>query len=390
MVKRVYMDHSATTPLDPRVLKAMEPYLTEEYGNPSSIHRMGQIARNGVETAREQVARLINAAPEEIIFTSGGTEADNLAILGLMEAMPPRGQHIITSAIEHHAVLDVFAYLERKGYQVTFLPVNEYGMVEPETLERAMKPNTALVSIMHANNEIGTIQPIKKLAAIAHEGGAVFHTDAVQTVGRIPVDVKDMGVDMLSCSAHKLYGPKGVGCLYKKKGIRLARRLFGGAQERKLRSGTENVPGIVGFGAAAEIAGEVMSESIEHLTKLGRNLSGSLLRLIPDTILTGDPVNRLPGHVSLCFRYVEGESILLMLDQLGIMASSGSACTSGSLDPSHVLLAIGLPHEVAHGSVRLSLGRGNTREDVDYVVQVLPRIIERLRMMSPMTGEGGM
>jgi len=384
------MDHSATTPLDPRVLKAMEPYLTEEYGNPSSIHRMGQIARNGVETAREQVARLINAAPEEIIFTSGGTEADNLAILGLMEAMPPRGQHIITSAIEHHAVLDVFAYLERKGYQVTFLPVNEYGMVEPETLERAMKPNTALVSIMHANNEIGTIQPIKKLAAIAHEGGAVFHTDAVQTVGRIPVDVKDMGVDMLSCSAHKLYGPKGVGCLYKKKGIRLARRLFGGAQERKLRSGTENVPGIVGFGAAAEIAGEVMSESIEHLTKLGRNLSGSLLRLIPDTILTGDPVNRLPGHVSLCFRYVEGESILLMLDQLGIMASSGSACTSGSLDPSHVLLAIGLPHEVAHGSVRLSLGRGNTREDVDYVVQVLPRIIERLRMMSPMTGEGGM
>jgi len=384
------MDHSATTPLDPRVLKAMEPYLTEEYGNPSSIHRMGQIARNGVETAREQVARLINAAPEEIIFTSGGTEADNLAILGLMEAMPPRGQHIITSAIEHHAVLDVFAYLERKGYQVTFLPVNEYGMVEPETLERAMKPNTALVSIMHANNEIGTIQPIKKLAAIAHEGGAVFHTDAVQTVGRIPVDVKDMGVDMLSCSAHKLYGPKGVGCLYKKKGIRLARRLFGGAQERKLRSGTENVPGIVGFGAAAEIAGEVMSESIEHLTKLGRNLSGSLLRLIPDTILTGDPVNRLPGHVSLCFRYVEGESILLMLDQLGIMASSGSACTSGSLDPSHVLLAIGLPHEIAHGSVRLSLGRTNTQEDVDYVVQVLPGIIERLRMMSPMTGEGVM
>ncbi|NLW44256.1 MAG: cysteine desulfurase NifS [Syntrophomonadaceae bacterium] len=389
-MKRVYMDHSATTPLDPRVLKAMEPYLTEEYGNPSSIHRMGQIARNGVETAREQVARLINAAPEEIIFTSGGTEADNLAILGLMEAMPPRGQHIITSAIEHHAVLDVFAYLERKGYQVTFLPVNEYGMVEPETLERAMKPNTALVSIMHANNEIGTIQPIKKLAAIAHEGGAVFHTDAVQTVGRIPVDVKDMGVDMLSCSAHKLYGPKGVGCLYKKKGIRLARRLFGGAQERKLRSGTENVPGIVGFGAAAEIAGEVMSESIEHLTKLGRNLSGSLLRLIPDTILTGDPVNRLPGHVSLCFRYVEGESILLMLDQLGIMASSGSACTSGSLDPSHVLLAIGLPHEIAHGSVRLSLGRTNTQEDVDYVVQVLPGIIERLRMMSPMTGEGVM
>lgn len=383
------MDHSATTPIDPRAFRAMEPYLTEEYGNPSSIHRMGQAARNGVETAREQVARLINASPEEIIFTSGGTESDNLAILGLMETMPPQGQHIITSAIEHHAVLDAFTYLERKGYDVTILSVNKYGMVEPETLERAMKPNTVLVSIMHANNEIGTIQPIKELAAIARKGGAVFHTDAVQTVGRIPVDVKDLGVDMLSCSSHKLYGPKGVGCLYIKKGTRLTRRLYGGSQERKLRSGTENVPGIVGFGAAAEIAGEVMSESMERLNELGRNLSGSLQRLIPDTILTGDPVNRIPGHVSLCFKYVEGESILLMLDQMGIMASSGSACTSGSLDPSHVLLAIGLPHEVAHGSVRLSLGRCNTQEDVDYVVQILPGIIERLRAMSPMTGEGG-
>ncbi len=384
------MDHSATTPVDSRAFRAMEPYLTEEYGNPSSIHRMGQAARNGVETAREQVARLINASPEEIIFTSGGTESDNLAILGLMETMPSRGQHIITSAVEHHAVLDVFTYLERKGYEVTILPVNKYGTVEPETLERAMKPNTVLVSIMHANNEIGTIQPIKELAAIAHKGGAVFHTDAVQTVGRIPVDVKDLGVDMLSCSSHKLYGPKGVGCLYIKKGTRLARRLYGGSQERKLRSGTENVPGIVGFGAAAEIAAEVMSESMERLNELGRNLSDSLQRLIPDTILTGDPVNRIPGHVSLCFKYVEGESILLMLDQMGIMASSGSACTSGSLDPSHVLLAIGLPQEIAHGSVRLSLGRCNTQEDVDYVVQILPGIIERLRAMSPMTGEGGM
>ncbi|MGE5544006.1 MAG: cysteine desulfurase NifS [Bacillota bacterium] len=388
-MKRVYMDHSATTPVDPQVLRAMEPYLTEEYGNPSSVHRMGQIARNGVETAREQVARLLNASPEEIIFTSGGTEADNLAILGLMETMPPQGQNIITTAIEHHAVLDVFTYLGRKGYDVTILPVNGYGMVEPETLERAMKPNTVLVSIMHANNEIGTIQPIKQLAAIARQGGAIFHTDAVQSVGRIPVDVKDLGVDMLSCSSHKLYGPKGVGCLYIKKGTGLSRRLYGGSQERKLRSGTENVPGIVGFGMAAEIAGERMSESMKHLIDLGRYLSGSLQRLIPDTILTGDPVHRLPGHVSLCFKYVEGESILLMLDQMGIMASSGSACTSGSLDPSHVLLAVGLPHEVAHGSVRLSLGRSNTREEVDYVVQVLPGIIERLRTMSPMTGEGG-
>jgi len=383
------MDHSATTPLDPQVFQAMEPYLTKEFGNPSSIHQMGQSARNGIETAREQLARLLSASPDELIFTSGGTEADNLAIFGFLETMPSSGQNIITSAIEHHAVLDAFNYLGKKGYDVTILPVNQNGVVEPETLQKALQPNTALVSIMHVNNEIGTIQPIKQLASIAHQGGAIFHTDAVQSVGRIPVDVKELDVDMLSCSAHKLYGPKGVGCLYIKKGTRLTRRVYGGSQERKLRSGTENVPGIVGFGEAARIAGESMDESAGHLRELGQNLTNNLQKMIPDTILTGDPVQRLPGHVSMCFKYVEGESMLLMLDQAGIMASSGSACTSGSLEPSHVLLALGLPHEVAHGSIRLSLGRSNTQQDVDYVLEVLPAIIERLRAMSPMNGKGG-
>lgn len=378
-MKQIYMDNSATTPVDPRVFQAMKPYLTEEFGNPSSIHRMGQAARNGIETAREQVARLINASPKEIIFTSGGTEADNLAILGLLETMPPQGQNIISSAIDHHAVLDTINHLSRVGYDVTVLPVNRYGMVEPETLQKALKPNTVLVSIMHANNEVGTIQPVKQLAAIARRAGAIFHTDAVQSVGRIPVDVEDLGVDMLSCSSHKFYGPKGVGCLYIKKGTPLIRRVYGGSQERKLRTGTENVPGIVGLGMAAEIAKDVMDESIKQLQDLALDLSTRLLKEIPGAVLTGDPVHRIPGHVSLCFKEVEGESILMMLDQAGIMASGGSACTSGSLDPSHVLMALGLPREVANGSIRLSLGRFNTRDDVDYVVETLPGIIERLR-----------
>ena len=293
-MKRVYMDHSATTPVDPRAFRAMERYLTEEFGNPSSMHRMGQAARGGIETAREQVARLINASPDEIIFTGGGTEADNLAILGLLATMPPQGQHIITSAIDHHAVLDTFHYLAEVGYDVTVLPVNGQGMVEPETLAQAMKPGTVLVSIMHANNEVGTIQPVKELASIAHQGGAIFHTDAVQSVGRIPVDVKDLGVDMLSCSSHKFYGPKGAGCLYIKPGVHLTRRIYGGSQERKLRSGTENVPGIVGLGMAAEIAREEMDESITRLQHLAANLSSRLQKKIPDTILTGHPVHRLP------------------------------------------------------------------------------------------------
>lgn len=388
-MRQIYMDHSATTPVDPLVFDAIKPYYTDRYGNPSSIHAAGRLARQAVEKARDDVAALINAASDEIIFTSGGTEADNQAIIAYMTTKAPPGDHIITSAIEHHAVLDTCKYLNKKGYDLTILPVNKLGLVEPDALKAAIKPTTKLVSIMHANNEIGTIQPIKDLAAIAHESGAVFHTDAVQSVGRIPVDVKDLDVDMLSASAHKLYGPKGVGCLYVKKGTRIGNQLHGGAQERKLRAGTENVPGIVGFGQAALLAKSRMSESVSTLRNLGNTLSEGLLSKIPHSILTGDPVHRLPGHVSVCFEFVEGESILLMLDQLGIMASSGSACTSGSLEPSHVLLALGLPHEIAHGSIRLTMGKGNTMDDVGYVLDVLPGIIEKLRRMSPLSKKEG-
>lgn len=382
MVKRVYMDHSATTPLDPRVLKAMEPYLTEEYGNPSSIHRMGQIARNGVETAREQVARLINAAPEEIIFTSGGTEADNLAILGLMEAMPPRGQHIITSAIEHHAVLDVFAYLERKGYQVTFLPVNEYGMVEPETLERAMKPNTALVSIMHANNEIGTIQPIEEIGRILKERGILFHCDAVQSAGRIPVDVENLGCDMLSISAHKLYGPKGVGCLYLRKGTEIVPLITGGGQERDYRGGTENLPGIVGFGRAAELARQFLNRVPWELVLLRDRIIDGISERIPDSYLNGHRFRRLPGHVSFSFSGVDGKTLVSMLDEKGIAASSGSACHSDSPGPSHVLKAMGYSDQLAQSTLRVTLGKDNDDRQVDYFLAILPDIIEALRNIS--------
>lgn len=388
-MRQIYMDHSATTPVDPQVFDATKPYYTDRYGNPSSIHAAGRLARQAVEKARDEVAALINAGSDEIIFTSGGTEADNHAILAYMTTKASPGDHFITSAIEHHAVLDTCKHLNKKGYDLTILPVNKLGLVEPDALKKAIKPTTKLVSIMHANNEIGTIQPIKELAAIAHEAGAVFHTDAVQSVGRVPVNVKDLGVDMLSASAHKLYGPKGVGCLYVKKGTRIGNQLHGGAQERKLRAGTENVPGIVGFGQAAVLAKSRMTESVSTLRNLGNTLSEGLLSRIPHSILTGDPVCRLPGHVSVCFEYVEGESILLMLDQLGIMASSGSACTSGSLEPSHVLLALGLPHEIAHGSIRLTMGKGNTMDDVLYVLDVLPGIIEKLRRMSPLLKKEG-
>lgn len=380
----IYMDHSATTPVDPEVFDAMIPYFKDRFGNPSSVHTAGQLTRRAVEEAREKVAGLIHANPDEIIFTGCGTESDNQAVIGFARNSLKPGDHIITSSIEHHAVLDAVAYLEKFGYETTFLPVDEYGTVQPDTLREAIRPNTRLVSIMHANNEIGTIQPIKELADITHAAGAVFHTDAVQTVGRLPIDVKTLGVDMLSGSAHKLYGPKGIGLLYVKKGAKPGRYLIGGAQERNRRAGTENVPGIVGFGRAAELAALNQSSHAVMLTDLGNRLTEGILASVPDTILTGHTVNRLPGHVSFCFRYVEGESILLLLDQFGIMASSGSACTSGSLDPSHVLLAIGLPHEIAHGSIRLSLGKNNTEQEVDYVIETLPRIIERLRSMSPL------
>lgn len=386
-MKSIYMDHSATTPVDAEVFQAMIPYYNDRFGNASSVYALGQISRKAVEEARENVASLFNATPEEIIFTSGGTEADNQAIIGYMTAHAQRGHHIITSAIEHHAVLETCAYLEKQGFVVTILPVDENGVVQPAFLKEALRPDTSLVSIMHANNEVGTIQPIRELAALTHEAGAIFHTDAVQTAGKIPVDVIDMGIDMLSASSHKLYGPKGVGCLYLKKGLRIANIMHGGGQERKLRAGTENVPGVVGFGKAAELARAHMSERAEKLGMLANRLREGILNTIPDTICTGHPAERVPGSVSVCFRYVEGESILLMLDSLGVMASSGSACTSGSLDPSHVLLALGLPHEIAHGSLRLTLGKDNTEADVDYVLQVLPSIINNLRRMSPLTNE---
>ncbi|MGE5417662.1 MAG: cysteine desulfurase NifS [Acidobacteriota bacterium] len=388
-MRQIYMDHSATTPVDPEVFQAFNPYYYDSYGNPSSVHSAGQIARKGVEQARDSIALLINASPEEIIFTSGGTEADNQAIIGYLEAKGKPGDHIITSAIEHHAVLETCQYLSKQGYELTILPVDKYGQVSPGELRRALRSDTKLVSIMHANNEIGTIQPIKELAAAAHEVGAVFHTDAVQTVGRIAVDVKDLGVDMLSASAHKLYGPKGIGCLYLKKGLRVKSRLHGGGQERKMRAGTENVPGIVGFGKAAEIARRDMTKNADKLTAMAQRLADGLLNAVPNSFVTGHPVRRLPGHVSMCFEFVEGESILLMLDMEGIMASSGSACTSGSLEPSHVLLALGLPHEIAHGSVRLTMGKGNTDADVDHVLDVLPGIISRLREMSPLYVKAG-
>lgn len=384
MVRPIYMDHSATTPVDPEVFNEMIPYLTESFGNASSIHLLGQEARRAVDKARAQVAQLINASPQEIIFTSGGTEADNQAIISYMLAKQPKGNHVITSAIEHHAVLETCEYMAKQGFELSILPVTSEGVVEPHLLQAALKENSRLVSIMHGNNEIGTIQDIKELATISHAGGAAFHTDAVQTMGKIPIDVKAMGIDMLSASSHKLYGPKGVGCLFIRKGIRLPSLLHGGGQERKMRAGTENVPGIVGFGKACELAQSHMTEQQQNLDILSRRLREGILSTIENTRLTGHPSLRLPGSVSVCFEFVEGESILLMLDSYGIMASSGSACTSGSLDPSHVLLALGLPHEIAHGSLRLTLGKDNTEADVDKVLEVLPGIIATLRRMSPL------
>lgn len=384
-MKSVYMDHSATTPVDPDVFNAMIPYYTDIYGNASSVHSQGQKAHRAVEQAREQVAALIGASAGELIFTAGGTEADNQAIITFMtQEHQKKGKHIITSAIEHHAVLHTCEFLTKFGFELTVLPVNSYGTVEPDTLREALRPDTALVSIMHANNEIGTIEDIKSLVDISHEVGAAFHTDAVQTVGKIPVNVKELGVDLLSASGHKLYGPKGIGILFAKKGIRIGSYLHGGAHERNLRAGTVNVAGAVGFGKAAELAGQRLPQNIAHLKELSQRLTSGILDSIPNSRLTGHPVNRLPGSVSVVFDYVEGESILLMLDSYGIMASSGSACTSGSLDPSHVLLAIGLPHETAHGSLRLTMGKDNTEDDVDYVLEKLPPIIKNLRLMSPL------
>lgn len=383
-MRRIYMDHSATTPVDPEIAQAMVKYMTEDFGNPSSIHAFGREARKAVEEARERVAKAIGANPQEIIFTSGGTEADNMAILGVAQANCKKGNHIITSSVEHHAVLDTCKHLEKNGYSVTYLPVDEYGRVRVEDVEKAITKNTILITIMHANNEVGTIQPIAEIGQLARKHGVLFHTDAVQSFGKIPVNVDELQVDLLSLSSHKIYGPKGVGALYIRRGTRITPITHGGAQERKRRAGTENVPGIVGFGLAAEKIVAEMAEESPRLQALRDKLIQGIMGKMDYVKLNGHPTERLPHNVNFSFHFIEGESLLLMLDMKGIAASSGSACTSGSLDPSHVLLAMGLSHEVAHGSLRLTLGKVNTEADVDHVLEELPKIVQRLREMSPL------
>lgn len=382
-----YFDNAATTAARPEVVEAMTQYFTESYGNPSSIYKIAQKNKTAVEKARVQVAKAINAGVNEIYFTAGGSEADNWAIKGVAESYASKGKHIITSAIEHHAVLHTCEYLETKGYEVTYLPVDEYGLVSAEDVKNAIRDDTILITIMFANNEIGTIEPIAEIGALAKEKGILFHTDAVQAVGHVPIDVKAMNIDMLSMSGHKFYGPKGIGALYMRKGIKITPLIHGGAQERSRRAGTENVPGIIGMGLAAELAVKELDTEIPRLTALRDKLIKNILEKVPYSRLNGHPTKRLPGNANISFEYIEGESILLLLDYKGICASSGSACTSGSLDPSHVLLAIGLPHEKAHGSVRLTMGHFTTEDQVDYVIKEIPPIIERLRAMSPLYEE---
>jgi len=380
----IYFDHAATTPLKKEVLDEMMPYLTEQYGNPSTIYKLGREAKKAIELARERVAKALNAEVQEIFFTSGGTESNNWALKGVAFANKDKGKHIITTTIEHHAVLHPLKYLEGLGFEVTYVPVEPNGIVDPQKIKEAIRNDTILISVMLANNEIGTIQPVKEIAKIAKEKGIIIHTDAVQAVGQIPVDVKDLGVDLLSLSAHKFYGPKGVGALYIKKGTKIHPFSHGGAQERNRRAGTENVAGIVGLGKAIELATQNLSEYAAKLQKLRDKLIDGVLSKIDYVRLNGDRYNRLPNNANFSFEFIEGESLLLMLDMKGIAASSGSACTSGSLDPSHVLLAIGLEHEVAHGSLRITLGEDNTEEDIDYLLEVLPDIVSRLREMSPL------
>ncbi len=383
--RRLYMDYSATTPVKKEVLDEMMPYLTDYFGNASSFHLFGREAKSALDKAREQVANLVNAKTNEIYFTAGGTESDNWALEGVAYAHKEKGNHIITSKIEHHGILHTCEYLEKHhGFEVTYLDVDSEGKVRIEDLEAAIKDTTILISIMFANNEIGTIQPIKEIGEIAKKHKILFHTDAVQAAGNIPIDVKELNIDLMSMSSHKIYGPKGIGALYIKTGTKLHTFVHGGAQEKRRRAGTENIPSIVGYGKAAEIAKANMQNHIETLTNLRVKLIDGILEKIPYTRVNGSMEDRLPGNVNFSFEFIEGEGILLMLDMLGIAASSGSACTSGSLDPSHVLMAIGLPHEIAHGSLRLSIGDLTTVDDIDYIIEQLPAIIERLRSMSPL------
>ena len=383
-MKRIYMDNAATTRVTEPVFEAMRPYFCEIFGNPSSVHAFGREARKAVEQARRQVAAALGAQAGEIYFTGSGTEADNWALRGAAYAQKARGRHIITTQIEHHAVLHAAEQLEKEGFEVTYLPVDEDGTVRLETLEQALRPDTTLVSIMAANNEIGAIQPIHEAAKLARAHGALFHTDAVQAIGCVPIDVKADGIDLLSLSGHKLHAPKGVGALYIRSGAKLQRLIYGGAQEKTQRGGTENVASIVGMGKAIELAMESMESRNAYVSNLRDRLIEGILQRIPETRLNGHRTQRLSGNVNVSIRYIEGEALLLSLDMKGIAGSSGSACTSGSLDPSHVLLAIGLPHEIAHGSLRLSLSEENTAEEVDYTIDALVEIVERLRAMSPL------
>lgn len=385
-MKRIYFDHSATTPVDREVAELMMEYMTEKYGNPSSVHAFGRETRKAVEEAREKVAALINAAPNEIFFTSGGTEGDNLAIKGVAYANRKKGNHIITTAIEHHAVLHTCEYLEKQGFTITYLPVDEHALVRMEDLKNAITDKTILISVMFANNEVGTIQPIKEIGQLAKEKGIYFHTDAVQAVGNYPIDVKELNIDLLTMSGHKFHASKGAGALYIRRGVRVEEIQHGGGHERNMRAGTENVPGIVGLGKAAEVAMRDMDKKVAYVKGLRDKIIAGITEKVPHIKLNGHPDLRMPGNVNFSFMYIEGESLLLNLDLKGIAASSGSACTSGSLDPSHVLLSMGLTHEVAHGSLRVSLGRGNTEEEVNYFLEVVPEIVERLRSMSPLYG----
>ncbi len=384
MKTKIYLDNAATTRTAEEVVEAMIPYFTENYGNPSSIYELGQRSKEAITTAREQIAGVIGAKTEEIYFTAGGSEADNWALKAACEAYEGKGRHIITTKIEHHAILHTCEYLEKKGVEVTYLNVDEKGLVDLDELQKAIRPDTILISIMFANNEIGTIEPIKEIGMIAKEHGILFHTDAVQAFGQLPIDVDDMHIDMLSSSAHKINGPKGIGFLYIRKGVKIRSFVHGGAQERKRRAGTENVPAIVGYGVAAKRAAETMEERTAKERQLRDYFIERVEKEIPYVKLNGHPTKRLPNNINFSFRFVEGESLLIMLDMKGIAGSSGSACTSGSLDPSHVLLAIGLPHEIAHGSLRLSLGEDTTKEDLDYTLEQIKEIIQRLRDLSPL------
>ncbi|NIM02771.1 cysteine desulfurase NifS [bacterium] len=387
-MRRIYLDHAATTPVHPQVAEVMAPYFSKDFGNPSTLYSYGREAKGALEEARAKVARLIGAKqPEEIVFTSGGTEADNFALCGIAWANQKKGNHIITSSIEHHAVINVCKFLEKRGFKVTYLPVDKEGLVDPQEVEKTITEGTILVSIMHANNEIGTVEPIEEIAKIVKEKGIYFHTDAVQTLGHLPINVDKMRVDLLAMSAHKLYGPKGVGALYIKKGTKIVPFLYGGEQENKRRASTENVAGIVGFGEACSLAQKDMAEEEKRLVYLRDKLIEGILKRIKHSRLNGHPEKRLPGNVNVSLEGVEGESMLLQLDLAGVCASSGSACTSSILEPSHVLTAIGISPEVAHSSLRFTLGKENNEEDINYVLKVLPGIVEKLRSMSPIYHE---